>query len=43
MREVFSPSEEVVLLQSIPGVGFILAVVIALEVGDISRFGAPAR
>jgi len=43
MREVFSSSEEVELLQSIPGVGFILAVVIALEVGDISRFGGPER
>ena len=29
------------LLRSIPGVGFILAVVIALEVGDVSRFGGP--
>ena len=43
MREVFSSSEEVELLQSIPGVGFILAVVIALEVGDVSRFGGPER
>ena len=33
MREVFSSSEEVELLQSIPGVGFILAVVIALRLG----------
>ena len=31
MREVFSSSEEVELLQSIPGVGFILAVCLLLR------------
>jgi transposase len=38
MREVLSPTREVELLQTLPGVGFILAVVIALEVGDVGRF-----
>lgn len=38
MRAVFGPTPEVTRLMTLPGVGFILAVVIALEVGDISRF-----
>lgn len=28
---------------TLPGVGFILAVVITLEVGDVSRFNGPER
>lgn len=43
MREVFEETEEVRLLQSLPGVGFILAVVIAGEVGEITRFPRPAQ
>lgn len=31
------------LLQSIPGIGFVLAVVIALELGEISRFAGPGK
>jgi len=38
MAKVFAPTAEVDLLQSLPGVGKILSVVIALEVGDIRRF-----
>lgn len=38
MKEVVVPTGEVQLLESLPGVGFILAVVIALEVGDVGRF-----
>ena len=38
MREVLLETPEVRLLMSLPGIGFILAVVIALEIGDISRF-----
>ena len=38
MREVLSPTREVRLLETLPGVGFILAVVMALEVGDVGRF-----
>jgi transposase len=38
MRQVFETTEEIKLLMSMPGVGFILAVVIILEVGDVNRF-----
>jgi len=38
MQEVFTPTAEHQLLQSLPGVGFLLAVVIATEIGDIQRF-----
>ncbi len=38
MRAVFAPMPELALLTTIPGVGFILALVIALEVGDVTRF-----
>ena len=43
MQEVFSPDESIRLLMTMPGVGSILAVVIALEVGDVNRFSAPDR
>jgi transposase len=38
MTRVFKETQEIGLLMSMPGVGFILAVVIWLEVGDIQRF-----
>ncbi len=38
MLELFRPSEEAQYLMSIPGIGVILGVVIAHEVGDIERF-----
>jgi len=38
MREVFTATEEIKLLMSLPGVGFILAVVIYSETGDVQRF-----
>lgn len=38
MKEVFAPSEELVFLMTLPGVGFILSAVILSEVGDIKRF-----
>lgn len=38
MKEVFEATEEVKLLMSMPGVGFILAVVISQEVGEVRRF-----
>lgn len=37
-REVFSKTAELELVMSLPGVGFILGVVIVLEVGDVRRF-----
>jgi transposase len=43
MREVFEETPQVKLLDSLPGVGFILAVVISQEIGDISRFGGPEQ
>lgn len=38
LRSSFAMTAEVKLLVSLPGVGFLLAVLIALEVGDIDRF-----
>jgi len=43
MKEVFYPNEETKLLMTMPGIGFILAVVISLEVGDVGRFSGPER
>lgn len=43
MREVFAPNPEIKYLVSLPGVGFILAVVIFSEVGDIQRFLSPSH
>jgi transposase len=41
MKEVFKETEEVKLLMSQPGIGFMLAVVIIGEIGDIGRFHGP--
>jgi transposase len=38
MKEVFSSTPEIELLMTLPGVGFLLAVVIAYEMGDVKRF-----
>jgi transposase len=43
MKKTLRTSRELELLQTLPGVGFILAVVILLEVGDVSRFPAASR
>jgi len=38
MRQVFKPTQTLRLLMTLPGVGFILGLVILLEVGDVHRF-----
>ena len=38
---MLAPSLELELLMPLPGVGFILATVIALEVGAVHRFSGP--
>lgn len=38
MREVFESNQDLKIMMSMPGVGFILGVVILNEVGDIGRF-----
>lgn len=38
MQEIFERTQEIELLMTLPGVGFILAVVSVLEVGDVTRF-----
>ena len=43
IKKAFRTSRELELLQTLPGVGFILAVVILLEVGEVSRFPAASR
>jgi len=37
MQTAFTATPEIALLMTLPGVGFTLAVVLALEVGDVSR------
>lgn len=39
IKEVFKDSAELKRIMSLPGVGYILGIVILLEVGDIGRFG----
>lgn len=41
MKKVFSKTETVERLMTLPGIGFILAVAISNETGDISRFATP--
>ena len=43
MKKVFFDTEAVRRLMTLPGVGFILAVVIANEIGDIRRFATAQR
>jgi transposase len=43
MEEKFMENEEIVLLKTLPGIGFILAVVVWTEIGDITRFGSCQR
>ena len=43
MKELFKETEQHTLLKTMPGVGFILSVVILQEIGDISRFGSAER
>jgi len=43
MRVVFQPTPAIERLMTLPGVGFILAVVIALELGDVTRFPGAER
>lgn len=43
MKKTFGETEEVKRLMTLPGIGFILAVVIASELGDIGRFTNPER
>jgi len=43
MKELFDQTQEHSLLNTLPGVGFILSVVILQEIGDIGRFGSAER
>jgi transposase len=43
MKEVFTTSKELELLMTLPGVGFILATVMLLEIGEMGRFADPSR
>ena len=43
MKKVFLKTEPVQRLMTLPGIGFILAVAITNEIGDISRFATPQR
>jgi len=41
MHEAFQRAPEVDLLMTVPGVGFVLAVVMVAEIGDVRRFEGP--
>lgn len=43
MKEVLKETEEIKLLKTLPGVGFILSLVMAFEVGDVHRFFTAER
>ena len=43
MKTVFATTPAIELLMSMPGVGFLLAVVIANEMGEVERFPASDR
>jgi transposase len=43
LREVFAPTAEITRLRTLPGVGLVLAVVIAVEVGDVTRFASAEK
>ena len=43
MKEVYKETPEIKQLMTIPGVGFLLAVIIANEIGDIERFPSAGR
>ncbi len=43
MQTVFKPTPAIQLLLTLPGVGLILAVVIALELGDVARFATAEK
>jgi transposase len=43
LREILEITPEMVLLQTLPGIGLILAAVIALELGDMGRFASAER
>lgn len=43
MEEVFEETDEARLLKTLPGVGFILSVVLSGEIGDVERFTSPER
>ena len=43
MNQVFKETEEITLLMTMPGIGFILGVVVSLEVGDVDRFSRAPR
>jgi len=41
MVKAFEKNEQIEFLMTVPGVGFILAVVISQEIGDVGRFNSP--
>ena len=43
LRPFAAPDPRVVLLRAIPGIGDLLGLTIAAEIGDVARFGSPRR
>ncbi len=43
LSELFDETEEVRLLRTMPGIGFVFGILVSLEVGDVGRFGGPGK
>lgn len=43
LSELFDETEEIRLLKTMPGIGFVFGVLVSLEVGDVGRFGGPGK
>ncbi len=43
MKKVFDETSQVKLLRSMPGIGFVFGIVVAVEVGDVNRFASPQK
>ncbi len=43
LTELFDETEPIRLLRTMPGIGFVLGILVSLEVGDVGRFGSPGK
>lgn len=43
LSKLFDETEEIRLLKTMPGIGFVFSILVSLEVGDVGRFGGPGK
>ncbi len=43
LTELFDETEQIRLLRTMPGIGFVFGILVSLEVGDVGRFGGPDK